>query len=1699
MMEFLKQGKLRWILIALIIGLALLTGIQSVTAAANIIINGDFLSDDSGWTKFNTDANTTISWNTPGQANGGYLRLRHANANRTTGNPYVEQSFTVNSQPVNDVPISFYYRKAWANDNDNRKAPLTQTARVQIFKPDGTTMIYNQSFAGADPSGVAGTGAWIPVTGTILKTNFNVAGNYKIRFSAVLQGDSGNTNAGTWTDVHFDEIVVGLDTNPPSAVTSLTATAVSESQIDLVWNPSTDDSAVAKYGVYKDGVWVADVTHTGAGSYGYNVTGLTAGTSYTFEVKAVDTWNNTSTGNSQVVRATPDTTAPAAITSLTATPASHTQIDLQWNPGTDNVGVTSYEIYKNGAYLATVTHTGAPGYTYNVIGLNASTTYNFEVKAKDAAGNISTGNNIASATTNPSPDSTPPNAVTSLTATAISGVRIDLSWNQGSDNVGVTSYDIYRNGAVIGNVQETGSPTYNYSATGLNPGTTYNFEIKAKDAAGNVSTGNNIASATTLAADTTPPSAVTSLVATTLSHSSIRLTWSASTDNRAVSLYEIYQNGSPSPIATVAHNGNPTYSYDVLGLSPNTLYTYEVKAVDVDNNKSTGNNQASATTNLPPDTTPPSSVQALTATALNARRIELEWGKSTDNIGVDHYEIYQDGGPTPIASVPDGGATTFRYSITGLNPSTTYIYEVKAVDATGNKSTSNATATATTPASTDPLAPGAVNTLTAQAVSTTRVKLSWDAATDNVGVTEYQVLQTGSSIPITVVKDNGASTFSYYVQGLNPLTSYTFEIVAVDKEGNVSTGNNQVTVSTLAADSAPPTAPAALTVTGTEPNEVSLAWQTSSDNVAVTKYKVYRSANNGPYQLVGTAVVGSFTSGALMSGTPYAFKVTAVDAADNESTASSIVNATTPVDTSAPRILRYEPGVGEVDVGQASTVKIAFDDGLNPATVNGTTVYLKDNGDITVAATVSYDDTTGIIALSPSANLSQGMKYTAYVVGGAGGIKNSAGIPLTQTFSWSFTVGTSTFTIAHGNYSADTSKCKLCHTLHNGQSAGVMKESTQSGMCFTCHDGTASNYNIAGIFAAGSGNITAHPVKDTELVTGELIRCSDCHNPHGTAKPGGGYYPRLLKAFNGTSFVNEGIDFCLACHGSTNRGWSAVYYQNTLGDHTNANAAHFDANKTALAPASGTKVTCVMCHDKHASSNNRLIREDQGTEDSLCSRCHNNTANSLSGRNIIAEFNRTGSRHNIFDADQADGSKIECRSCHGPHTVAPVRHSTGLNVSDISDPDDTYKFFTQVAGPRNTTGTLSEFCIKCHDGNPPEKNMSLTAQIPFTVRFPSNPAVVFTSNNSGWNKSVFTTSGHFTGINRVDCDLCHEQHGSDYQRLNKRPEDTGANGICFFCHDGSNTSFPGAPNIKTDMSKTYAHPTLTTTGKHSDTENYNNMAVANRHAECVDCHDPHSAQADTTTTPPARSNILKNTSGVGVGSRAAWTSLDPASGVYVFKSAIDNQYELCYKCHSSYSATADTAPTRDIAKEFNPANKAFHSVEANSPNTKGIFVNGYGPNSRLWCTDCHGRNGGGSPKGPHGSDYPKILKGEWNANTGKGVNDYLTHLCFRCHDKNAYGKAANSGPFRDSNQTGFYNSSRGNLHDYHSNKATYGCQYCHARVVHGNNDNKHLIVVQGGTNAGPEAQLPKYVDPGSGNYNNPTAICGSPSCAGGKH
>ena len=269
-------------------------------------------------------------------------------------------------------------------------------------------------------------------------------------------------------------------------------------------------------------------------------------------------------------------------------------------------------------------------------------------------------------------------------------------------------------------------------------------------------------------ADTTPPSAPTGLTATFNSiTNAIDLSWTAATDNVAVTGYRIYRDGGPAPINTV--NGT---TFSDAGQSG--THSYGVTAIDAAGNESALSNIASATV-VGGDVTSPSAPTGLNANGnLATGTIELSWTASTDDVGVTGYRVFRDNGSTPISTV---SGTTFN----DTNQLGTHVYAVAAIDAAGNQSplSNSATATITIPEGST-LENLTVNptTVTAPASSTGTVTLNGAAPAGGVSVTLRSSDTGKATVPSVVLVPEGKSSATFVITtftgrlggGRNPVT-----------------------------------------------------------------------------------------------------------------------------------------------------------------------------------------------------------------------------------------------------------------------------------------------------------------------------------------------------------------------------------------------------------------------------------------------------------------------------------------------------------------------------------------------------------------------------------------------------------------------------------------------------------------------------------------------------------------------------------------------------------------------------------------------------------------------------------------------------------------------------------------------------------------------------------------------------------------
>ncbi|WP_456378334.1 endonuclease, partial [Lutibacter sp.] len=399
----------------------------------------------------------------------------------------------------------------------------------------------------------------------------------------------------------------------------------------------------------------------------------------------------------QIWSTTPDTQAPTAPTNLIASNITNTTVDLNWTASTDDVGVTSYEIFKDGVFLAS-----SATNLYNVIGLTQNTTYNFTVYAKDAFGNTSTVSNTETITTTNIIDVDAPTIPTNLVVSNETSSTLDLSWTASTDNVGVTGYDVYVDGVFNGT-----TATITYTITGLSPTTTYSLTVLAKDGANNTSAQSTAVNGTTTAVSSTCASETFTNIGASSSSYATRTwtgddggTWNATdarTDQTLTGSAITIRNGALTAPTTANGIGDLTVTTQlvftgtsgtfnlkvngsVVGTIPygveNQIITTTVTGINISGNVSIVFDSNSGTSNRvifddlswtcfagTSDTQAPTAIVDLTASNTTSTTTDLAWSAATDNVGVTSYEIFKDG--VFLAS-----SATNTYNVTGLTAST---------------------------------------------------------------------------------------------------------------------------------------------------------------------------------------------------------------------------------------------------------------------------------------------------------------------------------------------------------------------------------------------------------------------------------------------------------------------------------------------------------------------------------------------------------------------------------------------------------------------------------------------------------------------------------------------------------------------------------------------------------------------------------------------------------------------------------------------------------------------------------------------------------------------------------------------------------------------------------------------------------------------------------------------------------------------
>ena len=641
------------------------------------------------------------------------------------------------------------------------------------------------------------------------------------------------------------------DDNLPSVPSGLAATNVTQTSFTIGWNAV---SGAVSYDIQireQAGTW--QTINTSEVNYDY--TGATAETTYEFQVRAN---NDAGSSSYSVIASTTTETAPTAPDTpenLVASNITYNSFAISWDAITD---ADDYDLNVRPTG-GTWTVVNLSSTTYNYTGLDAETTYEFQVRANNNIGS-SAYSNTATATTIEAPSA--PSTPTNLVASNITYNSFTISWDAITD---ADDYDLnVRPAGGTWTVVNLSSTTYNY--TGLDAETTYEFQVRANNNIGS-SAYSNTATATTIEAPSAP-STPTNLVASNITYNSFSIAWDATADTDDYDLNVRPVGGSWSTINL------STTNYNYSGLDAETTYEFQVRANNTIGSSAFSSIETATTLVAPSAPTTPTN---LVASSITYNSFSIAWDATADT---DDYDLNVR---------PVGGSwntinlSTTNYNYSGLDAETTYEFQVRANNGVGSSDYSSIVSATTLEA---PTAPEAPTNVLASNITYNSFTISWNAVADADDY-DLDIRETGgtwSSI------NSSATTYDY--TSATASTSYEFR---VRSNNNIGSGDYS-SIETLTTEQIPvPEVPTGLSASNITSNSFSLSWNGMefADN-----YDLQIREQGGNWELFTTSTI-SFDYSSAVAETTYEFQVLASNSSGSSAYASiqsltTLAEATTP-------------------------------------------------------------------------------------------------------------------------------------------------------------------------------------------------------------------------------------------------------------------------------------------------------------------------------------------------------------------------------------------------------------------------------------------------------------------------------------------------------------------------------------------------------------------------------------------------------------------------------------------------------------------------------------------------------------------------------------------------------------------------------------------------------------------------------------
>ena len=556
----------------------------------------------------------------------------------------------------------------------------------------------------------------------------------------------------------YTEIKIENDVATPTGFAAESATS---SSVSLKWDKNANASGY-EIEQYKGGKWTQIAKINNSSTVSYNVSGLMAGTAYSFRLKAYR--DNLS---SDYVTLNVNT-KPYTTTGMKCVAKTSSEIKLQWDKNTSADGYM-IDVYDGTKWKSIKTFTSNANTSFDIKGLKASLTYKFRMRAYKTFGSVTEYSDAVylNVTTNP-------NTPTGMKCIAKTSSEIKLQWDKNTSADGYM-IDVYDGTKWKPIKTFTSNANTSYDIVGLHAGTTYKFRLRAYKAFGSVTEYSAYSAELNV---TTDPSVITGAVLGGRAADALRVNWNKNTSADGY-IVEMYQGENWVSVAKITDNSTTTFRK--AGLAPSTVYKFRVRAYKIDGKAELYGNYSSMVTAR----TNPSVITGAVLGGRAADALRVNWSKNTS---ADGYivEMYQGENWVRVAKITDNSTTTFRKA--GLDASTVYKFRVRAYKMDGTTALyGNYSSTVTARTN-----PSVMTGVKIGGVANDALRVNWNKNASAQGYI-VEMYQGEKWVRVAKITDNNTTTFRK--AGLAKNTTYKFRVKAYYMSGKTALYGNYGSVS----------------------------------------------------------------------------------------------------------------------------------------------------------------------------------------------------------------------------------------------------------------------------------------------------------------------------------------------------------------------------------------------------------------------------------------------------------------------------------------------------------------------------------------------------------------------------------------------------------------------------------------------------------------------------------------------------------------------------------------------------------------------------------------------------------------------------------------------------------------------------------------------------------------------------------------